>query len=167
MIQYNDYELLYLMNEFDEEAETIFYNKYTNLIKARIYKFNIKDRYREDFLQEGLYMLFRAVRTYDEFSNKSFNKYFDLILQRKFMNLLSKENKYYYNVETIQDGDSLCDPTGFVYFDYNNYKFSKLEEKVLYLRERNYRPKEIAEVLDCDIKIIYNCICRIKKKYNK
>ena len=22
MIQYNDYELLYLMNEFDEEAET-------------------------------------------------------------------------------------------------------------------------------------------------
>ena len=28
MIQYNDYELLYLMSEFDEEAERILFEKY-------------------------------------------------------------------------------------------------------------------------------------------
>ena len=44
MIQYNDYELLYLMNEFDEEAERLLFEKYTNLIKSRIYKFGIKER---------------------------------------------------------------------------------------------------------------------------
>ena len=80
MTQYNDYELLYLMNEFDEEAERIFFEKYTNLIKTRVNKFGIKSRYREDFVQEGLYMLVVAIRTYNEYSNKTFNKYFDLIL---------------------------------------------------------------------------------------
>ena len=72
MIQYNDYELLYLMNEFDEEAERILFEKYTNLIKAKIRKFKVKSRYKDDFMQEGYYMLMIAIRTYDEFSNKTF-----------------------------------------------------------------------------------------------
>ena len=36
MIQYNDYELLYLMNEFDEEAERILVEKYLSVIYYRI-----------------------------------------------------------------------------------------------------------------------------------
>ena len=49
MIQYNDYELLYLMNEFDEEAEKIFYDKYLAMIKSNVSKLNINDRYKSVF----------------------------------------------------------------------------------------------------------------------
>ena len=103
MIQYNDYELLYLMSEFDEEAERILFEKYTNLIKARIRKFGVKPRYKEDFVQEGLYMLVVAVRTYNELSNKTFNKYFDLILQRKFLKIIQKEKNYYNDVDLREE----------------------------------------------------------------
>lgn len=167
MIQYNDYELLYLMNEFDDEAERILYDKYSNLIKMRIYKFKIKDRYRDDFLQEGLFMLFKATQTYNQFSNKTFNKYFDLILQRRFTRLISQEKQYFYNVDLQENEIVLADPNSFSYDEIENIAYSSFEEKVLELRKRNYRPKEIAKKLECDIKSIYNCICRIKNKYNK
>ena len=41
MIQCNDYELLYLMNEFDEEAERILVERYMSVIKYRIKTFKI------------------------------------------------------------------------------------------------------------------------------
>ncbi len=166
MIQYNDYELLYLMSEFDEEAERIFFEKYSHLIKARIYKFKIKDRFKEDYFQEGLYMLMIAIRTYNQFSNKSFNKYFDLILQRKFMKLIEKEKHYIYDVELSDNDNVIADNNNFIYGEVEENKFSDFENKVIYLRQRNYKPKEIANILNCDVKSIYNCICRIKGKYN-
>lgn len=165
MIQYNDYELLYLMNEFDEEAERIFYDKYTNLIRMRIYKFRIKDRYQDDFLQEGLYMLFVATKTYNDYSKKTFNKYFDLILQRRFARLLSQEKHYFYNVDLQEDELMLADPNTFVYDDINYSSLSALEEKVLEMKKRNYRPQEMANILKCDVKSVYNCLCRIKNKF--
>lgn len=167
MIQYNDYELLYLMNEFDEEAEKIFYEKYTNLIKMRIYKFRIKERYQEDFLQEGLYMLFVATRMYNEYSKKTFNKYFDLILQRRFIRLLAQEKHYFYEVDLHDDELMLADPNTFVYDEMNYNSLSSFEEKVLDMKKKNYRPREIAKLLKCDVKSVYNCLCRIKNKFNE
>ncbi len=166
MNQYNDYELLYLMNEFDEEAERIFYEKYSYLIKARIYKFNIKERYKEDFYQEGLYMLLVASRTYDIFSDKSFNKYFDLILQRRFVRLISQEKRSFYDVEFNDIEYFVSERDDFMYDQFDSLELSELEEKVYILKKRNYRPKEIASILGCDIKSVYNCLCRIKNKYN-
>ena len=48
------------------------------------------------------------------------------------------------------------------YFKVNG--LSEFEKEVLKLKNRNYRPKEIAIKLQCDIKSIYNCLCRIKTK---
>lgn len=167
MIQYNDYELLYLMSEFDEEAERIFFEKYSNLIKARIYKFKIKERFKEDFFQEGLYMLVVAIRTYNQFHKKTFNKYFDLILQRRFIKLIEKEKHYFFDVELREEENNICDNDTFVYETFEENQFSELENKVIYLRTRNYKPKEIALILNCNVKSVYNCICRIKDKNNK
>ena len=72
--------------------------KYLNLIKARAQKFGVKERYIDDFIQEGLFMLIIAARTYDSNSEKTFNKYFDLILIRKFQRLMEKEKEYFFNV---------------------------------------------------------------------
>lgn len=167
MTQYNDYELLYLMNEFDEEAERIFFEKYTNLIKTRVNKFGIKSRYREDFVQEGLYMLVVAIRTYNEYSNKTFNKYFDLILQRKFIKLLEKDKYYIEEVELNCEDNAIKDPTSFSYEEIEETQYSEFEQKVMLLKKQNYKPREIAKILECDSKSVYNCLCRIKKKYNK
>lgn len=167
MIQYNDYELLYLMNEFDEEAEKIFYDKYLAMIKSNVSKLNINDRYKEDYIQEGLYMLMVAIRTYDANSEKTFNRYFEMILVRRLKRLICKERRYLNNVDLIEDEHTLCEPETFVYMsdDETEESFlSGLEKQVLVLKEKNYRPKDIAEVLKCDVKSIYNCLYRIKEK---
>lgn len=170
MIQYNDYELLYLMNEFDEEAEQIFYDKYLAMIKSNVNKFNIKERYKEDYIQEGLYMLMIAIRTYDVNSEKTFNRYFEMILRRRFIRLISKEKDYLYNVDLIDNEYTICEPNEFVYdavgINEGNC-LSTFETRVLLLKEKNYRPKDIAKELNCDVKTIYNCLYRIKDKLKR
>ena len=170
MIQYNDYELLYLMNEFNEDAEKIFYDKYLSMIKSNVNKLNVKERYKDDYIQEGLYMLMVAIRTYDVNSEKTFNKYFELILRRRLIRLLSKEREYLYNVDLIENEYTICEPNEFVYGDEEKIKESSLssfEMQVLLLKEKNYRPKDIAKVLSCDVKTIYNCLYRIKDKIKR
>ena len=170
MIQYNDYEVLYLMSEFDEEAERIFYEKYLSMIKSGVCKLNVKDRYRDDYIQEGLYMLMVAIRTYDVNSDKTFNRYFELILMRRLKRLLLKERNYLNSVELIEDEQILCEPKKFVYLnnEENEESFlSTLEKQVLILKEKNYRPKDIAKALNCDVKSIYNCLYRIKEKIKR
>ena len=154
------------MSEYDEEAERILFEKYTILIKYRVHRFKVKERYVDDFIQEGLFMLLIAIRTYNEFSNKTFTKYFDLILQRKFRRLMEQDKNYFYNVDLIEDDNILQEPCVFVY-EYNNDSLSELEEKVLKMKRKNYRPKEIAETLKCDVKSIYNCLYRIRNKENR
>ena len=168
MIQCNDYELLYLMNEFDEEAERILVEKYLSVIYYRIKTFKIKTRYIEDFVQEGLFLFYNAVRIYDQSSRKTFFKYFDMILRRRFVKLIEKEKNYFYDVDLISDLNMLKEPEVFEYEreEIDKDLFSSFEKKVLELTKKNYKPKEIADILQCDVKRIYNCICRIKSKIN-
>ena len=168
MIQYNDYELLYLMNEFDEEAEKIFYNKYLAMIRANVFKMNISKRNIDDFIQEGLYMLMVATRTYDMSSEKTFNKYFELILKRRLSRLCIQENAYSHNVELLEDEGLLCEPDMFVYkYDDEDNNLSSFEKEVLTLKKQKYKPKDISKVLKCDVKSVYNCLCRIKDKIKR
>ncbi|MDD4000325.1 MAG: sigma-70 family RNA polymerase sigma factor [Bacilli bacterium] len=169
MYHYNDYELLYLIAEHDEIALDIMYSKYTPLIKARIYGFRIKPYNQEDFFQEGLWMLFRAIQTYRPNSRKTFNKYFDLILQRHFIHLLRKESKHFYNVELIENVDFIKEekeakPDLDLDLLISLCKFSKFEMQVLELQRQNYSSKEIANHIDCQIKQVYDATDRIKRK---
>ena len=76
---------------------------------------------------------------------------------------MEKEKEYFFNVDLIEDVNSLQEPTTFVY-EHDNEKLSSLEEKVLELKRKNYRPVEIAKTLSCDVKSVYNCLYRIKNK---
>lgn len=166
---YNDYELLYMINEFDEEAEIIFYNKYRNLIYKRMNDFKIKLNRRDDFMQEGLFILSNAIRNYNYYGKKSFNKYFDLLLQRRFINILRDEKNYFYNVSIEDSSSIIMEKNSFVYDtrDYDIRGLSSLEKEVIKFKSQNYKPKEIAQVLNCDVKSVYNCLCRIKMKFKK
>lgn len=67
--------------------------KYENLIRSKIYRFNIYRSQHDDFYQEGCLSLLEAIRKFDPKFNKSFTRFFELLLVRKFMTLLKKANK--------------------------------------------------------------------------
>ena len=105
--QYNDYELLYMVEEDSPEAMEILINKYTPLIYARISKFHIKETYVDDYYQEGLIILFQATKKYNAESPMSFTNFFDLMLQRKIIDLLRKNKRYFGARYEWQRGGSL------------------------------------------------------------
>ena len=182
MDQYNDYELLYLIYEGDEEALGIIFKKYDPLIKKKLYDFKIKNSLYDDFYQEGLIVLYVAVKTYNPSFNKTFTKYFELLLSRRIMTLLRDMKKEHEKVVVIES-DILKDSSeSFNYSDKmlsdnanhdlllkdNNIPSSMLtvsEKDVLALRYfKGKTSKEIADELNIDIKKVYNALYQAKKK---
>lgn len=168
MYKYNDYELLYLISEKDDIALDIMYQKYIPLIKSRIRSFKIKQWNQEDFFQEGLLALNKAIQTYRDDKNKTFNKYFDLILQRKFIQILRKESKNFYNVELVGSGEYLGEDSNIHDYNYIEYIdesiFSDFEKEVWECLKKGFKSREIAQELNCKVKQIYDATDRIKKK---
>ncbi|MGD9604900.1 MAG: sigma factor [Bacilli bacterium] len=170
MYQYNDYELLYLINENDDWALDVMFQKYIPLIKTRIRGFKIKYWNYDDFFQEGLIMLHRAIQTFNPDSRKTFNKYFDLILQRKFIQILKKESNHFYNVDLVGIGETLMETTNFPQpiIDYqeiiNKCHFSKFESKVLNFLTQGEKIIYIANTLNVTVKQVYDANDRIRRK---
>ncbi len=93
-VNYNDYELLYLINdEGSEQAFHILYEKYDFLIKTIISKYMCKSDKRQDLYQEGLIILNKCINTFREDANVSFYSYFIVSLNRRFSYL--KRDDYY------------------------------------------------------------------------
>jgi len=170
MYQYNDYELLYLIYENDDTALDIMFQKYTPLIKARIRGFRIKPWNYEDFLQEGLLVLNKAIQTFNPETKKTFNKYFDLILQRKFIQILRKESHHFYDVDLVGIGDTLAESPR-VYEEFPDFgeilgrcQFSDFESRVLAFLTQGEKIKNITSSLSCTPKQIYDANYRIRRK---
>lgn len=167
--KYNDNELLYLFSEGIEEALEILLEKYVGLIRKRISTFKIQMRFRDDFLQEGYMALLIAIRTYYQESPKTFNKYFDLILQRRFIKILKSDKNYIYNVTLYEDfsyvANALEEKTEIYYEDtYNLGALSKFEKKVFGMLREGRSVNEISLELNVTCKSVYNCVYRIKNK---
>lgn len=167
--KYNDNELLYLVYEGEDYALGILFNKYFSLIYKRLRAFKIKQKNAEDFFQEGLMALNDAINTFNPMYSKSFNKYFDLILQRRFINILRKESNYFYKVTLVDD---FYGALGEDLFTYNQEiienNLNKFENEVFELRfKRNYKARDIANILKCDLKKVYNTIYLVKQKITK
>lgn len=167
---YNDNELLYLIAEKDDSALEIMFKKYTPLIRKRISEYKMVGKNSEDYFQEGLMMLVKSIETYCVYYNKTFNKYFDLILQRKMFQLLKKERKYLYNVSFVEDCDQLAayenNHKNMTYLDeLNATSLSKYEMDVIKNAYVDLKTcKEISEEMKCSIRKVYNALARAKKK---
>ncbi|MFA6800579.1 MAG: sigma-70 family RNA polymerase sigma factor [Acholeplasmataceae bacterium] len=162
----NDYELLYLIRgENDQIAFEYLFNKYERLIWKNIHLLNIENIEREDFIQEGILMLYKAIQTFDEFKNKTFTRYFELILKRHFYHMKKKIPKFVYNEYILNQQQSY-------YLEEDHSKFlegcSLFEQEVfeLYFIE-NKSAKYIQETTQCSLKQVYNAIYRLKEKYKK
>ena len=90
--KYNDYELIYLVNEGVEEAFNELIHKYTYLLK-KIHRTRFSNVSKDDFIQEGLMVLTAAIRTFNPLEDITFFSYFSICLNRK-LNKIYEKNKY-------------------------------------------------------------------------
>ena len=171
LFNYNDYELLYMASDDSVEAIDILLKKYRYLVLRIIKDFKIEQNKKEDFLQEGLLMVNKAIKTYKINSKMTFTKYVEMLVNHRFIDMLRKKQNekimpledfeyVYAATETpkILAESSIYDYTG----------LSTLEQKIYNLRFLEGKTyKEISELLGMNIKQIYSAVDRIKKKRYK
>lgn len=188
---YNDYELVSLAQELNEDATNIIYEKYKPIIykKSRKYLPLLKGIELCDLVQECYIILDYAIKHFNQDNNNTFYTFFIVCLDRYLLNEYKKNNNSKNKIlnesisldSTDEDDNSLIDLISdnktpeleltsneeFINL-YNKIlnKLTDLEECVFILKINNFSYKEIADVLDKDIKSIDNAIQRIKTKIN-
>lgn len=162
----NDYELLYLIQgENDQIALNYMFNKYEGFIWKQIHLLHVNQSEHEDFMQEGRMMFIKAINTFHERFNKTFTRYFELILKRHFYRLNKKVPKYVFDEYVINTYQY-----GYIEEDYDDFLTlcSSFEQRVFrYYFLENKTVKYIESVEKCSVKQIYNAIYRLKEKYKK
>ena len=166
----NDLELLDRIKQNDEQALEIMIEKYKPLICSKIRDYRFPSSEQDDFLQEGIMVLTKAINSYRDDKDKTFTRYFELLLTNRFNSLYKKNKNYYANVildeEKVNNtNDILVEVPNII--DDLNIKLSKLEKKVYELYFLNHlKIKDIEEALNLSSKQVYNSIRRIREKIN-
>ena len=91
---WNDYELLYLIEEGNNRALNLMYLKYENFIRIKARSCGFNAYQLDDCLQEGYLMLGQAIKTFKPQYGKSFTKYFEVVLLRRFWRLREQSRKH-------------------------------------------------------------------------
>lgn len=91
---YNDFELLYLIREGSELALNILYDKYQFLIKKIAKRFFSYGDKLNDLIQEGLLVLDRCIKKFDDRKPVLFYTYLCICLNHRFSNLVNKGTYY-------------------------------------------------------------------------
>jgi len=168
---YNDFEIISLIQEGQEEALALMIEKYHLLIAKKINKFNLRDEF-DDYYQEALLVLYRSIQKFKPSFNKTFTKFFELNLDRYFISSVRKRTRQYQFMK--QEIVSLYEETVVypVEYEYSSDAFemlfnqmSSFEQSVFQYR---FLDKEtiplIATKLQTDVKSVYNAIDRIRMK---
>ena len=188
-----DIELLELIKENNEEALENLIEKYRSTIIGILLKYK-KDAYLigldiKDLYQEGLIGLFESIKTYDEQKDASFKTYANLVIDRKLLDLIKANKRLkHFTLNNAVSLDSILDEED----DRNLYDkletdestpISKLideednellkssltdfELKVYILKIEGKTNKEIASILDKNLRSVENTIQRIKIKFKE
>lgn len=168
---YNDYEVINLIKEGNEEAFNFMVDKYCYLIAKKIKIFNLTTDY-DDCYQEALMVLHRSILKFDESFNKTFTRYFERNLMNFLISYKKKKIRYIsFKVEKLPTLNSLllneCEK---IYFSDKEMQealnsLSDFEKKVFQIKIiNNLSVQECSDFLQCDDKRIYNAIDRIRKK---
>lgn len=195
MKDYNDYELLYMISQNNEEAEEILYNKYRPLIEMKASRyFKIGKQIgleNNDLIQEGFVGLNDAIKSYNDKKDTLFYSFANVCIERQLLNTLRtyKRKKYLaLNLSSSIDlpidekGRTLKDiltdgkdPGKKLELDEENeelfeslYKeMSDFEKNVFDLKMLGLEYKEIAELLDKTYKSVDSALQRIRVKIRK
>lgn len=187
--EFNDYELLYILNE-NEDASEILYNKYKGLItkiaNTLINKYSNIGLDINDLLQEGYIALYNATKSYDENNNATFFTYVCKCILNNMLLLLNRSNnkKNYilnnsisYNAcDTTYDdkiininSNKKFDPINLILINEKNKdvlnSLNGYERDISICRILGFSNDEISKILDINKRTISNAITRIRNKY--
>ena len=184
----DDYELVYLAQEGNEDAINIIYDKYKPIIVKKSKNAIVFVTHHgieiNDIMQEGYIGLEEAIRNFSQDSEATFYTFASLCIDRQLINFLRKINGNKDRVlnEAIMLDDSLektltdnYNIEDILLGKDNNEQITKMlrdaltdfEKNVFDLRIRGYSFEEIAKKLNKDLKSIYNTLQRIKAKFKK
>ena len=191
---WNDYELISLAQEHNEDAVNILHEKYQPLINKKSRKFfkylQNKGVELSDLIQECTIGFEEASQNVNSSDDVSFYTFANVCMDRQLMSELTRQNRDKYKflneavpLETINEDNDTSNLIDFIQDNTNNpelgllfdeefkelyAKISKqlteLEECVFKLKLQAFSYKEIADILDKDEKSIDNAIQRIKTK---
>lgn len=161
----------------DARAFELLAQKYKRLLEWYVRQLKLPVSENDDFIQEGLIGLLKAVRTYDNRSS-SFVTYASVCIKSNIISAVRKFNKHYNTLVPYDDNfdDNITNVSGSPESDfidresvkliYNkvNSVLSEYELAVfeMYLSDMSYG--DMSKKLGKDPKSIGNAVCRIKKK---
>lgn len=181
----NDYELVSLAQEHDEDAINAIYEKYKPIIikksKEAILIINHHGIEINDIMQEAYIGLKEAIDNFKETDDTTFYTFANLLMDRKITNYIKKNlsgkgkilNEAIAIDETLENilTDDYLPEEEFLFQSRESEIISKLRHKltdfencVFDLKLKDYSIKEISTELNKDQKSIYNTIQRIKEK---
>lgn len=180
----NDFELVYMVREKDDDAMGIMIDKYMPIIRKMACHFFVsynKCVDKEDLVQEGVIALYRSIKTYDN-NTASFYTYVLISIKNAMLRVVltqtndkNKANIYSKSIEEIEDyiGYSL----DYFVMEEDKYFFDNMlvfknslkdvDSCIFELRCNDFSYKEIAELLDVSKKYVDNRLYIIKKKLKK
>ncbi|MBU0996847.1 MAG: sigma-70 family RNA polymerase sigma factor [Firmicutes bacterium] len=169
--KYNDHEIIFLIQEGNEEALSLMEEKYKLLIAKKISKFNLGYEY-DDAYQEGLIVLVRSAQRFKPVFNKSFTRYFEMNLENRFISIVRSKRRYFKFLSEkspmLVEHEVHEQPK--LYFtkqDFDDFVslLSSFEKTVFEQKFFNeLEIEDIASLLNCDTKKVYNAIDRIRAK---
>ena len=99
---HNDYELLYLVSENNEDAKEIFFDKYKSIVELKakkLYPYVMNKGYElNDLIQEGMIGLSQAINDYKEQKNVQFSTFASICIERQ-ITISGKIIKQYKNIK--------------------------------------------------------------------
>lgn len=188
----SDLELIRL-RMIEKESVEVLVNRYKHLAKIKASKYYSRISDKDDFMQEAMIGIFEAVMEFDEGYNTSFQTFLNLVMDRKILNLLKKDDRKSevpkdkflyisrgdnedYNASTIDE--SLLSIKGeensnmllnYEYVEalkeFIEKELSEFERTIFSYYVSGYKYEEMAKILSCDKKAIDNAIQRIRKKF--
>ena len=187
---YNDYELLYLAQENNEDAVNELRKKYNSLLYAKALSYSRSSHIDiKELLNETELAFYKAIDNYIDKKNtntddNTFNTYLNKVIDNNLTNYIAKHNvtknkilnesiSYENNNERILELESnKYNPEVNLF---NDYDYSSLrnkiievltweEELIFTLKEQNYTVLEISEITGNKLRTVYNIIKRIQDK---
>lgn len=192
--EFNDNEILSYISEKNEDAIELIYEKYKPLINKianNLYQKYCKNTGLDvnDLIQEGMIGLNNATNHYQENKDVLFYTYAKKCIERRMISTIIMANRKKHKIlndslsfeVNLRDSNSGLD--AFIKDDSNNPEsilinmekkkdlinviendLTKLEQQILQLRLDGFEYKQIAEIINKDIKSVDNAVQRIRMK---
>lgn len=192
---YNDNELIYLIYDFNEDANRILHQKYYKIIKIKVAKYRALAKRMGldtcDLMQEGLLGLEEAINSYRDNKDMKFSSFANMCIERQILSVVnyhSRKKHTFLNDSCSIDAEDEKGRTMLDYslksdtdplmmmekeeeknsiYDLMTKDLSKLEKEVFELKLNGLDYREIARLLNKSYKSIDSALQRIRVKLKK